>query len=83
MTSLQHLLDVTEPSGLKQEYHGNGSNAWHGPTTYTARKKGYKIKAVQSSHRYSYRWHKTKTVYYIDDEVFYHRSTFKAALRRL
>ncbi|MCP4493392.1 MAG: hypothetical protein GY820_39710 [Gammaproteobacteria bacterium] len=79
--SLRMLLLRTEPSGEKTEYHGNGKNAWHG-TTLHARCGGHTIRAEMKSHRYSYRWHKTKTTYYLDDAPTCNRGTFKAKLRR-
>ena len=80
--TLNRLLRYTQPSGRMKEYHGNGKNAWMG-ATYYARCCGHNIKAVQVSRRYSYRYHKTETTYYLDGESIYHRSTFKAALRKL
>jgi hypothetical protein len=81
---LQNFLDNHAPSGLQREYHGNGPNAWYGPDTYEhTDNNGNVVKIVETSRRYSYRWHKKVFSYYINDCRYYHRSSFKAALRRL
>ncbi len=79
--SLQQLLRATKPRGLKREYHRNGANAWHGDTL-TAECNGLHIEAVRHSVRYSYRWHKTKTHYYINGYYCIDRTDFKRQLRQ-
>lgn len=44
---------IQRPSTNKQEYHGNGANAWHGQTEEI---NGHVVE--YKSKRYSYRWHK-------------------------
>jgi len=81
---LQKFLSDHAPSACKQEYHGNGPDAWYGPDTYEyTDDKGNVIQIIETSRRYSYRWHKKEFAYYINDCRYYHRSSFKAALRRL
>lgn len=52
---------IERPSTYRQEYHGNGKNAWYNTTEEI---NGHKIEYV--SIRYSYRWHKTAV--YLDNE---------------
>ncbi len=79
--SLQRLLRATKPTRLKQEYHGNGDNAWYGDTL-TAKCKGLQIEARRYSARHSYRWHKTKIDYMINGELCRDRNEFKRQLKR-
>lgn len=49
---------IERPSRYKQEYHGNGKNAWHGQTEEI---NGHTVE--YRSVRYSYRWHKTQVFF--------------------
>lgn len=49
---------IQRPSTNKQEYHGNGSNAWHGQQEEI---NGHVVE--YKSKRYSYRWHKLQVFF--------------------
>ncbi len=49
---------ITRPSTNKQEYHGNGKNAWNGQTEEINRHT-----IEYRSKRYSYRWHKMQVFF--------------------
>lgn len=49
---------IQRPSTHKQEYHGNGKNAWNGQTEEI---NGHKVE--YRSVRHSYRWHKTQVFF--------------------
>jgi hypothetical protein len=49
---------IQRPSSHKQEYHGNGANAWYGQTEEI---NGQTVE--YRSKRYSYRWHKLQVFF--------------------
>ena len=49
---------IQRPSPHKQEYHGNGKNAWDGQEEKI---NGHMVE--YRSKRYSYRWHKTQVFF--------------------
>ena len=83
MTTINELLRATEPTTCKTEYWGNGKNGYYGGEMIIAEVENHTIAAEDEIRRYSYRWHKRLWCYEIDGQKFYHRSTFKAALRRI
>lgn len=67
---------IERPSAHKQEYHGNGKNAWTGEIDEI---NGHKIEYV--SKRYSYRWHKTHV--YFDDSRLLTAKDYRDAEEKL
>ena len=47
------------PPTYKNEYHGNGKNAWYGDTYTLTSETGRVIEVKRISIRHSYRWHRT------------------------
>jgi hypothetical protein len=61
MTTRQAMAVIDSPLRYKQEYHGNGKNAWYGDTYLFRFPDGENTFTVErKSHRYSYRFHKTE-----------------------
>lgn len=54
------LSTIRYRSHQKQEYHGNGKNAWYGDDYVITTEDGQTITVNKISVRHSYRWHKTQ-----------------------